>query len=215
MRIGSDVAPFWGGEGNSDGPSMHNALRATLARMWMHGQWWTNDPDCLLVRAEDSQLTLDEVRAWASVVALSGGMVLVGDDLSRVSDDRLSILSRLVPPSGLAARARPPLVNLLPEHLHLRVERPGGVVHLVGIANWSDAEGRRVFDATEFGLDSALRYQVVDQWSGEYLGDTVGRLDLGVLPPHSVRLLSVREGPDRPRVAGATGHLLGDVFSPE
>src|SRR5262249_23897945 len=33
MRIGSDVANYWGGDatGNADGPSLSNALRATLA----------------------------------------------------------------------------------------------------------------------------------------------------------------------------------------
>jgi alpha-galactosidase len=212
MRIGSDVASFWGDEGNSDGPSMRNALRATLARMWMHGRWWTNDPDCLLVRADDSQLTLDEVRAWATVVALTGGMLLVGDDLSRVSEERLELLARLVPPSGLAARALPPLVNSMPEQLHLCVVRDSGVVHLLGIANWSATSAARELDPSEFGLDPSARYHVVDQWSGAYLGRLTGRVDLGVLPPHSVRLLSVREPLDRPQVVGSTAHLLGDAI---
>src|SRR5215207_1057199 len=39
MRIGSDVAAFWGVEGNADGPALRNAARATLARGWFHGHW--------------------------------------------------------------------------------------------------------------------------------------------------------------------------------
>src|SRR6185503_2721436 len=85
MRIGSDVAAYWGRDGgNSDGPALSNAMRATLARGWFHGRWWHNDPDCVIVRAHDTDLTLDEVQAWAAVVALSGGMVFVGDDVSQV-----------------------------------------------------------------------------------------------------------------------------------
>jgi alpha-galactosidase len=78
MRIGSDVAAVWGREGNADGPALRNATRATLARMWIHGRWWTNDADCVVVRADGTQLSLTEVQGWASVVALSGGMVFVG-----------------------------------------------------------------------------------------------------------------------------------------
>ena len=37
MRIGSDVAAYWGRDGNSDGPALSNAMRATLARGWFHG----------------------------------------------------------------------------------------------------------------------------------------------------------------------------------
>jgi alpha-galactosidase len=212
MRIGSDVAAYWGDEGNSDGPSMRNALRATLARMWMHGRWWTIDPDCVLVRADDSQLTSDEVRAWATVVALSGGMLLVGDDLSRVSAEGLALLRRLVPPSGLAARALPPLVNSMPERLHLRVERPSGVVHLVGIANWSASAAHKVLHFADFDVDPSTRHHVVDQWTSDYLGCVAGEVDLGILPPHCVRLLSVRATVNRTQVVGTTAHLLGDVM---
>lgn len=95
MRIGSDVANFWGREGNADGPSLRNATRATLARLWLHGRWWINDPDCVVIRAHDTQLSLAEVQGWASVVALSGGMVFVGDDVSRVDESRLALLARL------------------------------------------------------------------------------------------------------------------------
>src|SRR5205823_10949008 len=99
MRIGSDVAAYWGRGGNADGPALSNALRATLARMWLHGRWWANDPDCVIVRASDTELSLDEVQAWAAVVALSGGMLFVGDDVSRVEPDRLALLARLLPAS--------------------------------------------------------------------------------------------------------------------
>jgi alpha-galactosidase len=212
MRIGSDVAAYWGTEGNADGPSLRNATRATLARMWMHSRWWANDPDCVVVRATDTQLSLAEVQAWASVVALSGGMVFVGDDVSRVQPDRLELLARLLPPSGQAASTLGPLVGLIPERLLLRVERPWGAWSIVGLANWSDVPMRVRFTPTEFGLDGSSSYHVVDLWTGDYLGLQQGTLDLGPLAPHGMRLLSVHADVGRPQTIGGTGHLLGDAM---
>jgi alpha-galactosidase len=212
MRIGSDVADVWGWEGNADGPSLRNATRATLARMWMHRRWWANDPDCVVVRADDTQLSLTEVQGWASVVALSGGMVFVGDDVSRVDESRLRLLARLLPASGQAASTGGPLVGLMPERLWLRVERAWAVWAVVGIANWSDTEKSVGFDPTEFALPPAGSYHLVDLWTGVYLGFQAAAVDLGVLAPHGVRLLAVHPDLGRPQTIGSTGHLLGDVM---
>ena len=211
MRVGSDVAEFWGGEGNADGPSLHNATRATLARLWLHARWWINDPDCLIIRSDDTQLSLAEVQAWATVVALSGGMVFVGDDLSSVHPSRLALLARLLPSSGRAARVAGSSSGSIPERLHLQVERAWGSWSVVAIANWSDSSVAAVFDPGAFGLDVAACH-VVDQWTGEYLGRHLGALDLGELGAHAVRLLAVHPDPGHPRTIGSTGHLLGDAM---
>jgi alpha-galactosidase len=212
MRIGSDVAAYWGGEGNADGPSLRNATRATLARMWMHGRWWANDPDCVVVRATDTQLGLAEVQAWAAVVALSGGMVFVGDDVSRVQPERLELLARLLPPSGQPATTLGALVGLMPERLLLRVERPWGTWSIVGLANWSYVPMPARFTPTEFGLDGNSSYHLVDLWTGDYLGFKQGALDLGPLAAHGMRLLSVHADLGRPQTIGSTGHVLGDAM---
>lgn len=210
MRIGSDVAAYWGRDGNSDGPALSNAMRATLARGWFHGAWWHNDPDCVIVRAQNTDLSLDEVQAWAAIVALSGGMLFVGDDVSELEPERLELLARLLPPSGQAAEVAPPLVDRMPQRLHLRVRRPWGEWSVVGLANWTDAPVPATFEPAEWGL-AVLNYHLFDLWSGDYLG-CVPRLDLGSLPAHAMRLLAIHADLGRPRVVGSTGHLLGDVL---
>jgi alpha-galactosidase len=212
MRIGTDVAAYWGDEGNSDGPSLLNATRATLARLWMHGRWWTNDPDCVVIRGRDSDLNLPEVQAWLGVVALSGGMLFVGDDVSRVESERLDLLSRLIPPSGEAAVADGPLVALMPQRLVLRVRRAWAEWSVVGVANWSDSLVSAVF-ALRDSAPAAERYHVVDLWSGAYLGLFASdAVDLGELAPHAMRLLAVHPDLGRPQTIGSTGHLLGDAM---
>ena len=81
MRIGPDVSPYWGSGGAGD-PSTVHALDAIIARSFMHRRLWLNDPDCLMLRAKETQLTLDERLALASVIAASGGMLLISDDMA-------------------------------------------------------------------------------------------------------------------------------------
>jgi alpha-galactosidase len=90
MRIGPDVAPFWGSEGSGD-PSTVYALDAIIARSFMHRRLWLNDPDCLMLRARETKLTPDERGALAATIAGSGGMLLVSDDMALVGDDERRI----------------------------------------------------------------------------------------------------------------------------
>ena len=211
MRVGADVAPFWGRQPDPAAPSMTNALRATLARGWMHRAWWINDPDCLLLRANDTDLTLTEVHAWAAVVALSGGMVLAGDDLSRLEPERLSVLSRLLPPYGQAADAGGRLTHGIPERLHLRVRRSWDEWSIAGLANWRDEPVRLVFDPAEWPIGPSA-YHLFDLWTGEHVGPVQGPCAIGTLDAHALRLLSVHADLGRPQVVGSTGHLLGEAM---
>ncbi len=90
MRIGPDVAPYWGSEGSGD-PSTVYALDAIVARSFMHRRLWLNDPDCLMLRARETKLTADERGALAATIAGSGGMLLVSDDMALVGDGERQI----------------------------------------------------------------------------------------------------------------------------
>ncbi|MEY2435434.1 MAG: alpha-galactosidase, partial [Acidimicrobiaceae bacterium] len=64
----------------------------TKARQFMHRRLWLNDPDCVMLRTTDTQLTPEQVQTWAFTVADSGGMVLVSDDLSLLGGDARALL---------------------------------------------------------------------------------------------------------------------------
>lgn len=211
MRIGSDVAPYWKREGSDvGGPALANATRSTLVRGWMHGRWWANDPDCVLVREQDSELTEEEVRAWASVVALSGGMLMVGDDLTRLPPERIEgVLRRLLPPVGQAPLVLGPHADDIPQRIRLDVQRPWGRWWIVGLANWSDEPRVVSADCAALGLPSGEHLHAVDLWSGTYVPTFPD--EPATLPPHALRLLAVRRRLDRPHVLSTTGHLLGDA----
>ena len=89
-RIGADVAPSWPVEATTEPlagyresqPSTMNAWRNTAARAFMHRRLWLNDPDCLMLRSEHTDLGPEAAATWATAVGVSGGMALVSDDLS-------------------------------------------------------------------------------------------------------------------------------------
>jgi hypothetical protein len=84
-RIGADVAPSWNTVNfETAAPGYERALPATvhswqntLARSFLHRKLWLNDPDCLMLRQSETQMTPAAVRTWAHAVAVSGGMALV------------------------------------------------------------------------------------------------------------------------------------------
>ncbi|MGD0806304.1 MAG: glycoside hydrolase family 36 protein [Anaerolineales bacterium] len=100
MRIGPDVDPvwkphvfhqMWAARGDPTVPAAANAVRNMLTRAPLHRRWWWNDPDCLLARDTETHLTADERRTLATAIALSGGMVLLSDDLSALSLESLRL----------------------------------------------------------------------------------------------------------------------------
>ncbi len=104
MRIGCDTSALWGiFEGftrkylNLVIPALKPALLATIQRSYMHYTLWINDPDCVVVRRNRSKLSLDEIKLQLTVFGLSGGQILISDDETKVEQDRISLLKRILP----------------------------------------------------------------------------------------------------------------------
>jgi alpha-galactosidase len=157
MRIGADVAPWWhvqphqyrppGHEGGE--PATVHAWRNTLSRSFLHRRLWLNDPDCLMLRTDHTQLTPEQVRAWALAVGVSGGMALVSDDLALLGPDARALLDEVIAlgresdaeagrPGGAPARcldlmdADPP-TRLATSTMELVGDADAGVAHVQGL----------------------------------------------------------------------------------
>lgn len=109
-RIGADVAPAWSlGEvqpflAGYDGtqPATRHAWAATAIRSFLHRRVWLNDPDCVMLRTRETALTPTAARTWARAVGVSGGMVLVSDDLSLLDAEARVVLDEAIELSRLA-----------------------------------------------------------------------------------------------------------------
>src|SRR5579871_807993 len=91
-RSSNDISRDWN--------AFAHTARENLSRNWQNGKLWWNDPDCLLLTGD---ITDDEFRFHATAVFAAGGLVLSGDDLTKIAPDRLAMLRKLLPPTGAAA----------------------------------------------------------------------------------------------------------------
>ena len=132
MRVGPDVKELWADGPN---PSVKHAMRLSLQRNWMHGAWWANDPDCLIVREDNTELNEAETRFLATGIALTGGMVVASDDLPELSGARREMALALFPPAGVAARPFEPGEAPVPNAWRADL---GDGRALIGVLNWGD-----------------------------------------------------------------------------
>jgi alpha-galactosidase len=189
MRIGPDVAPYWyppigGGTGRRrtslSFPSAVNGIRNTMTRYWTHNRLWLNDPDCLLLRESGTALTEEEVRTLATVIGMSGGMLLDSDDLTHLSPERRDMLARLLPLRGEAAVPLD-LFEHDPPRVLWRADR-----RLLAVFNWDDEPAD-----VSVGLPSPAE-RLADFWTGEEHTSEGGRAVLRGLPAHGCKLLVLR-----------------------
>ena len=215
MRIGADVAPRWLPEWNQRDfflprepsmPSTRNALQNTLTRAPLHRRWWINDPDCLLVRP-DSDLTLAEVQSLATAIALTGGSLLLSDDLPALPPERLRIVAQLLPLIDARARVVDWFDEPMPTLLRLDLENETGRWHLLAIFNWEDEPTeQQTLPLKQFDLPPGA-YFARSFWTGESRRTQGGSLTLKPIPAHGVRLLALTPDPG----AGEPLYLGGDL----
>ncbi len=213
-RIGPDVAPYWrfltSEERMSPKPrarrpddqlSAETAIRSTLARSWMHGRLWANDPDCLLVRTDRTKLSLDETRTLASVIGLSGGMMLSSDDLDKLPRERIELISMLLPVLPRSAVPADLLERDMPERFELEFERGYDPLRLVGMFNFGE-EARDLTIPLPPG-----RWHAFELWEERYRGVVEGRLEFALVPERSCRVVALRPDDETPRIVGTTAHI--------
>jgi alpha-galactosidase len=189
MRIGPDVAPHWYplmGRGTGrrrtslSFPAAVNGIRNTITRYWTHNRLWLNDPDCLILRDSETALTTDEVRALATVIGMSGGMLLDSDDLTHLSPERRDMLARLLPLRGEAAVPLD-LFERDPPRVLWRADQ-----RLLAVFNWDDGPA----DVSVELPEAAER--LADFWTGEEYAPEGGRAVFRGLPAHGCKLLVLR-----------------------
>jgi alpha-galactosidase len=205
MRIGADTAPHWQPSFNwapwarsllrdhPSPPSLRNSLRNTLNLSSLHRRWWWNDPDCLLVRSQDTQLTEDEIRSSITLTGLSGGMVVDSDDLSRLPAQRLELLSLLAPLLSPGGQPLDLLEQDMPELYHVPVQGAAGRWHLLALFNWQDRPLEKRFSLARLGISPGQSVYVFDFWVHCGFQPQSHEITIPVIPAHGCRLLRICE----------------------
>lgn len=134
MRISCDVAPFWKPQlirrllRDKNALSAQKALVNDLTRSSMHRKFWFNDPDCLLVGKKKNSMTSKQTRIMASVMAVSGGMLLVSDDMTNLPEERLNLLQKTIQLSRLCQSKSPLPLGIFENEFPEALYNPNGIL---------------------------------------------------------------------------------------
>jgi len=194
-RVGADVLPNWDG--------FKFALRATMEYYFLHNVAWYDDPDVLVVR---SPLPLEQARAWATLVGLSGQAVLTSDRLMDLSPERVELLRRVYPATDI----RP--LDLFKSDRNksvwdLKINHLGRSYDVVGLFNFSEAAPKTTYVSwKDLGLPSDRPVHVFDFWNHEYLGAWEGGISVDLLPA-SCRVLTLMPERDQPQLISTSRHI--------
>ncbi|TGL24775.1 alpha-galactosidase [Leptospira bourretii] len=166
MRISCDVAPFWYPEKlrvflkDRDALCTRTALINDITRSSMHRHLWLNDPDCLLVRKKRNKMNEAQTKLMASVMAVSGGMLLVSDDLTKLETDRLDLLKKAFQLNRECQAYTPIPIGIFEEEFPTAMYNPAGYLGI-----WNPTEEERTIQvAIPQGLKTKEPF--LDFWTG-------------------------------------------------
>lgn len=215
MRIGPDVAPSWEPRlglltpvvrRDPLFPAAGRAVRNTLVRSWAHGRLWRNDPDALILRAAGSRLTEAEVRTLITVVALSGGSWMLGDDLPALEAFREAWTVLGLPIHSGQAFVPDLLSRQQPQSMVVELDRPWGRGWVVALLNDTERPAELRFPLASLGLGGKSCH-LHEFWRGEYRRVE----DLAIFPgveAHGCRCFLIRPVEGDLQWIGSTLHVL-------
>ena len=216
MRISADVSGYWEPHFPPVSPLLHkephmpaarNALQNILSRAFLHRHWWINDPDCLLIRP-DTDLTLAEVQTLATGIGMTGGSLLLSDNLPALPESRLRIVQALLPVIGQRPQVIDWMDRTTPSMLRVDLEGAVGKWHLLAQFNWDEKAVELAFSPQSFRLSDGV-WWVREFWTGQ-IGQMSANLPFHFhnVPPHGVRILAARSyTPEQPAYLGGDLHL--------
>jgi alpha-galactosidase len=122
MRVGEDTAPYWKTKPSGfQGPNAYFALKNALMRQFMHRAFWLNDPDCLLLRDRETELSRSERELYALTAGALDNMVVVSDKLALLGPKEKELLLRALALRGGRSR----VTGLLDDEVRV-IETRGG-----------------------------------------------------------------------------------------
>lgn len=215
MRIGPDVAATWKAsmrpftpllEREPTLPAAVNSIRNILNRAHFHRYWWVNDPDCVLVREERSQLSHEEIQCLVTAIGMSGGSVVLSDRLESLSPENMDLLAMLIPP--LPGRMQ----LLFPQDSHdyplVLLEQDGAIGKWWLLACFNTVDRPHHFN---LALDHLLQMDgdihVFDVWQERYFEHDLNEPLKIEVQGHCVVLLAIRLKDESPTWIGDNVHM--------
>ncbi|MEG0764644.1 MAG: alpha-galactosidase, partial [Pseudoflavonifractor sp.] len=218
--VGSWTHPFAGREGGSKIQVKQAMMRNYLSR------FYNLDPDSLMLRRRSEPFrkhaspihdilsnglfTDAEARTMVAKQYICGGSVDFSERMAELPDDRLKLLSTLIPPVTKAARVLDYDNPDTPTLCLTEIAGPGGLYHTLTVFNWNDEPLYREIAMGALGLpEQEGQVALFEFFEQRFMGVVGYRGSIKLqLPAHGaacVRLTPVQEG--RAALVGTDCHM--------
>jgi alpha-galactosidase len=175
-----------------------------LGSFWYkHRAFWHNEPDALIVG--DRGETENEARMRCAWLIMSGGVVALGDDLTKIAPNRMSMIPKCLPPYDVAARPLD-LFERVPAQLwDLHVKTAWDDYHVVAFFNFEEKEQEIAVPMERLGLTGA-RLIAWEFWTESLVAAQGNEMRVAV-PARNCRIVAIRRAADHPQVLATDMHL--------
>jgi hypothetical protein len=180
--------------------SHQRATEAMATHFFMHRKLFVADTGNVL--SVDQPIPVEEARMSTTIFGINGSPVMLGDDIARMSEDRVSFLRKVFPrlpevatPLDLFESPEPSTPGIF----HLPVKTSWDEYDLYAVFNYTSQTVRRRIAASEGKL-------AWDFWNERYLGGVPPAMEVEA-PAESVRLLRVMKRRDHPWLLSTDMHV--------
>ncbi len=171
---------------------------------FLNGRIWHNDPDPVYVRPSNP---LDKARLMCSWVAVSGSMLTTSYQFSRLPEERLDLLKRTMPGTGLCGRPADLFETDQPRIWLLTDKRRRVRRDVIGLFNWDEEQPAEMnYEMGKLGLDPNIRYVAYDFWKKTFIEPIRGTLKQ-TLPGGTCCILAVRPEANHPQLLSTSRHI--------
>lgn len=181
-----------------------------IGRYYQQKRFWHLDPDVIYAGGNPPDFSpvsdLGEARLRATAAALSGGPVLLGDNLAQLPEERLAIYPLCLPAYGRPARPVDLFAHDHPRIWDLKVKTAWGKWEVVGLFNYENQAVTIPVNLADLGLRGEQPYLVWEFWEQRFLGIHSAHLEVNV-PARNVCLILVKEVPRVPILLSTSLHL--------
>ena len=213
IRIGSDIgnAGAWPGA-----IEQYRHGIAPVAGLWYKNRtFWVNDPDSIQI---GKGCSLGEARVRATAAALSGGHLMLSEDLASMDGERLEMIRRLLPPCGQAARPLDLFEHPFPEEYPAlwALSLDTGMGPVTALAAFNLTETTRTFriEPDMLGMEEGCEFLALEWWQSRWLGRFDGPFNLEV-PPGDVAVIHAGHPQEVPSLISVSHHITGGYIVDE
>lgn len=184
-----------------------HATNALASHSFLHRKLFLVDSGNVMTI--DKPVPMQAAQRSATLFGINGGPIMLGDDISGISEERLEIVKKVFPRLPECARAidlfETPEPNY-PKVFHLPVRTSWEVWDIVAVFNYENSSLHQNVDLERLRVDSAQPQVVWDFWNERYMGIYSQTISFDV-PPLSVSLLRIAPKRDHPWLLSTDMHI--------